>query len=96
MLFVEQFSSPRIEARKLMIYLINKLHDDTTDWLVDVQFLLSNSDTEISVSSKDGRVYLNDSEIWMPFFKRWRLARAAKQRAINEVYRKRAKNLHIP
>ena len=87
MLFVEQISSPRIEARRLMVCLINKLHDDTTDWLVDVQFLLSNSDTEISVSSKNGRVYLNDNEVWMPFFKRWRLARAAKQRAISEVHK---------
>jgi hypothetical protein len=79
------FNCPRIEAKKLMICLFKMLNNEEVVWKVSEDFSLLNTVSKISINTKNGRVYLGKNEIWMPLLKRWRLARAAKQKAIDIV-----------
>ena len=74
-------SHPRVYARKLANCLIISLHEEEmTAWRITGEVIKHEADG-IAVSTKDGKVYDN-GEVWMPFFQRWKLVRAARQRAI--------------
>ena len=75
-------SHPRKYARHLANCLIISLHEEEmTAWVAN-GYILEHVSSGISVSSKTGDVWIDDDIIWMPFFQKWKLRRADRQRAI--------------
>lgn len=73
-------SHPRRFARHLANLVIVSLHEEEMSaWKVTGNVVKHESG--IAVSTHTGEMFC-DGEIWMPLFQRWKLRRAARQRAI--------------
>lgn len=75
---------PRFKAAHVVRHLLDRLADPNQKWTtsLDGNVVMGKSGHQFRICTKHGCVWHNNTPVWIPFFKRLRLRRAARTKAL--------------